>query len=239
MPTVQIGEASIYYEEYGSGYPVLLGAPGSLQSTIEAWHRAPWDPTVELASEYRVIAMDQRNAGRSRAPIRASDGWQQYLEDHTGLLDHLGIAQCHYMGACIGVSFALRLIEAQPSRISAAVLQQPIGANQPRTETGAFDRWAESLKDHPEATPQVLKGFQDNLYGPLFVYSVSRDFVRSCTTPLLVLPGNDQAHPYEIAKELADTAPNAEFIPEWREGEAKAFARVREFLRSHTPVSAP
>ena len=62
----------------------------------------------------------------------------------------------------------------------------------------------------------------------------------SMTTPLLILPGNDQAHPYEIARELADLAPNAEFIADWREGEAKAaaFARVREFLRSHMPVSA-
>jgi hypothetical protein len=86
----------------------------------------------------------------------------------------------------------------------------------------------------------VLKAYQENLYGPLFVYSVSREFVRSCEKPLLVLPGNDQAHPYEIARELADLAPNAEFIAEWREGPAAeaAFQRVHEFLRSHTPVGA-
>ena len=240
MPTLEVGEVSIYYEEYGAGYPVFLGAPGSLQSTIDAWHRSPWDPTVELASDFRVIAMDQRNAGRSRAPIRAADGWQQFLEDQLALLDHLEIAQAHYFGACIGCSFAFKLIEAQPSRISAAVLQQPIGANEPRSVSGGFDRWKESLTGHPEATEEVLKAYQQNLYGPLFVYSVSRDFVRACAKPLLVLPGNDQAHPYEIAREIADLAPNAEFIPDWREGAARdaAFQRVREFLLSNTPVSA-
>ena len=60
MPYLQRGDASLYYEEYGAGYPVLVLAPGSLNSTIEAWHRSRWDPTRELASEYRVIAMDQR-----------------------------------------------------------------------------------------------------------------------------------------------------------------------------------
>lgn len=240
MPFLQRGDASLYYEEYGSGYPVLLLSPGSLQSTIDAWHRSPWDPTVELPSEYRVIAMDQRNAGQSRAPIRSTDNWDTFLADHIALLDHLGIQQAHVMGACIGVSFALRLMEVQPWRVSAAVMQQPIGANSPRTESGGFERWKASLTDHPEATETVLQAYHDSLYGPLFVYSVTRDFVRSCTTPMIVLPGNDQAHPYEIAEELAQLAPNAEFIPEWREGEALngAFTRVREFLRSHTPVAS-
>ncbi len=240
MPYLQHGEASIYYEEYGSGYPVLLFAPGSLNSTIDAWHRARWDPTKELASEYRVIAMDQRNAGHSRARITASDNWDTFLSDHIALLDHLDIQRTHIMGACIGVSFALRLIEEQPSRVSATVMQQPIGANAPRTVSSGFESWRAQLTDHPEATDEVLKQYHDNLYSPLFVYSVTRDFVQSCDTPMLILPGNDQAHPFEIAKELSDLAPNSEFIAEWREGPAfdAAFQRVRTFLREHTPVTA-
>jgi pimeloyl-ACP methyl ester carboxylesterase len=240
MPFMHRGDASIYYEEYGAGYPVLLFAPGSLSSTIDFWHRGRWDPTVELASEYRVIAMDQRNAGQSRAPISPSDGWDTYLQDHLALLDHLGIQQAHVMGACIGVSFALRLIEAQPGRVSAAIMQQPIGANQPRTSTEAFDRWRAQLVDHPEATDAVLQQFQDNLYSPLFVYSVTRDFVRSCKTPMLILAGHDEAHPYEIAEELARITPSAEFIPDWRDDPyfEPAFTRVRAFLRSHTPVTS-
>jgi len=184
MPFLQRGDASIYYEEYGSGYPILLFSPGSLQSTIDAWHRAPWDPTVELASEYRVIAMDQRNAGRSKAPISSGDNWETYLLDQIALLDHLALERVHIMGACIGVSFALRLIREQPWRVSATVMQQPIGANAPRTVSDGFARWRDQLSGHPEATDAVLQQFHDNLYGPLFVYSVSREFVRSCTTPM-------------------------------------------------------
>jgi len=237
MAVLEYGETKIHYEEFGSGYPVLLFAPGSLQSTIAAWHRGRWDPTVELASEYRVIAMDQRNSGESSAPIRATDGWQEFLEDHIALLDHLGIQQTHLFGACIGVSFALRLIKEQPARVSSAVLQQPIGANQPRTSVPTFDSWRTALPPHPEANDAVFDAYRANLYDPLFVYSVDRDFVRSCDKPCLILPGNDEAHPFEIAKELDELLPNAEFIPEWRDGDAfdKAFQRVHEFLRANTP----
>ncbi len=243
MPFLTRGDATLYYEEYGSGYPILLLSPGSLQSTIDAWHRSPWDPTEELRSDYRVIAMDQRNAGQSRAPITVQDDWETFYADQIAILDHLGIERCHTMGACIGVSFALKIMQHQPGRLTAAVMQQPIGANAPRTESGGFDRWVAALENHPEATPEVLRTYHDNMYGPLFVYSVDRDFVRSCDTPMIVLPGNDNAHPYEIAEELALLAPNAEFIPEWQSGRGSpmfeaAALRIKEFLRSHVPTPA-
>src|ERR1700720_1550471 len=79
------GDVSLYFEEFGSGYPILLFAPGGMRSSIEFWHKSPFDPTVELAKDFRVIAMDQRNAGRSRAPVSADDGWETYAGDHLGL----------------------------------------------------------------------------------------------------------------------------------------------------------
>ncbi len=91
MATFKRGDITLYFEEFGSGYPILLFAPGGMRSSIEFWHQSPFDPTVELAKDFRVIAMDQRNAGQSRAPISASDGWETYAEDHVALLDHLGI----------------------------------------------------------------------------------------------------------------------------------------------------
>jgi pimeloyl-ACP methyl ester carboxylesterase len=241
MPFIHRDDATIYFEEYGSGFPIFLLAPGSLNSTIEAWHLySPWDPTVDLAADYRVIAMDQRNAGRSRAPIRETDDWNTYLADQLALVDHLQIERMHLMGACIGVPFALNLLRARPHLVSAAVMQQPSGAVVQRTVSGGFDRWRDQLTDHPEATPDVLQRFRDNLYRRAFVYSVDREFVRTCKTPMVILPGNDQAHPYEIAKELSELAPNAEFIREWQEGVAleSAVARIREFLRTNTPVAS-
>ena len=243
MPSFEHDGASIYYEEFGQGFPILTFAPAGLQSVIDVWRRpaAPVNPTTEFAAGFRVIAMDQRNAGgRSRAPISAEDGWHSYAADHIALLDHLRIDQCHLYGQCIGGSFIFSLLKAQPERIACAVLAQPIGrvgAMAPG-RAARFNAWAETLTDHPEATPAVLDAFHRNLYGPGFVYSVDRAFVASCRTPCLVLAGNDEAHPLPISEEVAKLLPHAEFIREWKEGAAlvSATARTKQFLSAHTPV---
>ena len=162
MPTFEHHGASIYYEEFGQGFPILTFAPAGLQSVIKVWSSpsAPVNPTTEFAATFRVIAMDQRNAGgQSRAPITAQDGWHTYAADHITLLDHLRIDRCHLYGQCIGGSFSMSLLKAQPQRIASAVLAQPIGrvgAMAPG-RSARFDAWAETLKDHPEATKQVLE----------------------------------------------------------------------------------
>jgi pimeloyl-ACP methyl ester carboxylesterase len=245
MPSFDHQGAHIYYEEFGQGFPILTFAPAGLASVIAVWSQssAPINPTTEWAANYCVIAMDQRNAGgQSRAPITAQDGWDSYTADHIALLDHLRIDRCHLYGQCIGGSFILNLIKAQPERVQSAVLAQPIGrvgamaAGRP----ARFNAWAESRKDHPEATEPVLDAFCRNLYAPGFVYCADRDFVKTVRTPCMVLAGNDEAHPYPISEELSRLIPNCEFIPEWKEGAAltSAKARVAAFLAKHTPPRA-
>ena len=242
MPSVRHDDATIFYEEYGHGFPILTFAPAGLQSTIEVWSRpaAPINPITEFAAAFRVIAMDQRNAGgRSRAPITAQDGWHTYTGDHIALLDHLGIDRCHLYGQCIGGSFILNLIKTRPQRVASAVLAQPIGrvGAMPPGRSARFEAWAESVKDHPEATPAVLDAVYQNLYGPGFVYCVDRAFVSTCATPCLVLAGNDEAHPLPISQELARLLPQCELIPDWKSGAALTAARRRlhEFFAKHTP----
>ena len=88
----------------------------------------------------------------------------------------------------------MRLLKAQPERIACAVLAQPIGrvGAMPAARSARFEAWVQTLGDHPEATPQVLEAFYQNLYGPGFVYSVDRAFVSSWRTPCLVLAGSDE-----------------------------------------------
>jgi pimeloyl-ACP methyl ester carboxylesterase len=243
MPTIEHRGASIYYEEHGQGFPILTFAPAGLQSTIAVWSQpsAPVNPITEFSDNFRVIVMDQRNAGgRSRGPITAQDGWHTYTGDHIAVLDHLRIDRCHLYGQCIGGSFIFSMLKAQPDRVASAVLAQPIGrvGAMPAARAARFNGWAESLADHPEATEAVLNAFYQNLYGPGFVYSVDRAFVSSCVTPCLVLAGNDEAHPFPISDEVARLLPNAEFIPEWKTGAALASARprIKEFLLKHTPT---
>src|SRR5262245_63110946 len=173
MPSFQHRDASIYYEEYGRGFPILAFAPSGLQSTIDVWKgpSAPVNPMTEFVPDFLVIAIDQRNAGgRSHAPITAQDGWHVYAADHIALLDHLRIEQCHLYGQCIGGSFIMSLLKAQPERFASAVLAQPIGrvaATLP-PRPARFEEWAKTLTDHPEATPERLDAFYRNLYGAGF-----------------------------------------------------------------------
>src|SRR5499433_987456 len=242
MPSFTHHDASIYYEEFGQGFPILTFAPAGLMSVIDVWNRssAPVNPTTAFAANFRVIAMDQRNAGgQSRAPITAQDGWHTYAADHIALLDHLRIDRCHLYGQCIGGPFILSLLKAQPQRIASAVIAQSIGrvGAMASGRSARFNAWAETLTDHPEATAQVLDALHQNLYGPGFVYSVDRTFVPTVQTPCMVLAGNDEAHPLPISEEVAKLLPNCEFIREWKQGQALADAkpRVKDFLTRNTP----
>jgi len=240
MPTLVRGETSIHYEVSGEGFPLLLFAPGGMRSSIALWDRAPFHPIRELSSKFRVIAMDQRNAGRSRASIEASDGWTTYTSDHLALLDELGIARCHVLGMCIGSAFCLGLAVHAPERVTAAVLEQPIGLTETNREVffQMFDGWAEEIAAaRPEVPRAAFSSFRNNLYGTDFAFSVTRDQVKRCKVPLLVLRGNDVYHPAEVSEEIARIAPEAALIQSWKEGGAvsRAAARVTEFLQAHTP----
>jgi pimeloyl-ACP methyl ester carboxylesterase len=242
MPTIDHGGAHLYYEQYGDGFPLLLFAPGGMRSSIGFWARSPWNPIEALADSFRVIAMDQRNAGRSTAPVTAADGWHSYAEDHIALMDHLGIERAHVLGGCIGGPYCLGAIQAAPRRITAAVLQQPIGYDGENRSAfyDMFDSWANELKTtRSDVDSAAWTAFRDRMYGGDFVFNVSRDFVRNCRVPMLVLLGNDRYHPSVTSREIAELAPNAELVERWKEPDvvAQTIARVRAFLIRHTPQS--
>ena len=247
MPTLQTSHGStLYYEEHGKGFPILTFAPAGLQSKISVWDEAsaPIKPVPEWAANYRVIVMDQRNAagGRSRAPIKATDGWDSFTADHVAVLDHLKVDKCHLFGQCIGGSFIANFIKHHPQRVAGAIWAQPIGRVGPMKPGRAirFNEWAASLKDHPEATEEVLNAFHNNLYAAGFLYAVDREFVKNCKTPSLLLAGNDEAHPRPISDELSQLLPNLdEYITQWKEGAAleTAKAACKRFLAKHTPAA--
>ena len=240
MPIWERDDLKLHYEEFGQGFPVLLFAPGGMNSTIDFWSRMPWNPIEVLSEHFRVIAMDQRNAGDSSAPISGTDGWKTYAADHTALLDGLGIDRCHALGCCIGGSYGLGLIEADPGRVAGAVLVQPIGHTEANREAfyAMFDQWADELrKTRPEVSDADWAAFRGRMYDGDFVFNVSRDFVRSVSHPLLILMGDDLYHPEAISREVAQLAPRAELVEAWKEGPAvqASAQRVVEFLKAQTP----
>jgi hypothetical protein len=75
-----------------------------------------------------------------------------------------------------------------------------------------------------------------------FVFTVTRDFVRNCQTPILVLPDDVPAHPYAVAMESVHLAPNAQVsLYPWKDTPDKiplAVRHIRSFLKAHRPAAA-
>jgi pimeloyl-ACP methyl ester carboxylesterase len=204
----------------------------------------------EFKDEYRVIAADLRNAngGESSGRLEIDRPWDAYTDDHLGLMDHLGISEFMVLGFCIGGPFIWNLLQRAPERIVAAVLAQPSGSRPEMPDlfyNNNMKGWAPGLCDRqPEITMDRVDAFLNKMYrtNADFVFTVTRDFVRSCQTPILVLPDDVPAHPYAVAMETVHLAPKAEVsIYPWKDSQdhiQEAVRHVRDFLRAHRPVIA-
>jgi pimeloyl-ACP methyl ester carboxylesterase len=244
------GPVRIHYEDTASGFPLLLIAGGGLNSTIAGLHRGdPFNPIQEFKGEYRCIAADLRNAngGQSTGPLEIDRPWDAYTDDQLGLMDHLRIDKFMVMGFCIGGPFIWNLLERAPDRLVAAVLAQPSGSR-PEMRDLFYDNnikgWGPALTARrPEITMAMVDKFLTNMYraNADFVFTVTRDFVRTCRTPVLILPDDIPAHPYAVAMEAAMLAPKAEvsMFP-WKEPKERiplAVRQIRSFLRAHRPAA--
>src|SRR5262249_45982652 len=227
MSFYEKGPVRIQYEEAGLGFPLLLVAGGGLNSTIAGLTRGgPFDAIGEFKGEYRCIFLDMRNAngGQSSGPLEIDRPWDAYTDDHIGLMDHFGVNKFMVMGFCIGGPLVWNLLKRAPDRIVAAVLAQPSGFR-PELPNHSYENningWGpELVKRRPEITMEMVDKFLTKMYrtNPDFVYTVTRDFVRNCQTPILILPDDIPSHPYPAAMECAMLAPNSDArqFP-WRE----------------------
>ena len=248
MSFYEKGPIRIHYEEAGSGFPLLVIPGGGLNSTIAALAN-PFNPMDVFKDEYRCITSDLRNAnaGQSSGPLEVERPWDAYTDDHLGLMDHLRIDRFMVIGFCIGGPFIWNLLRRAPNRVVAAVLAQPSGFR-PEMPTLFYDNnmtgWGpELVKRRPEITMETVQRFLTKMYrtNADFVFTVTRDFVRSCRTPVLILPDDIPAHPYAVAMEAAMLAPNAEVsIFPWKEPAERiplAVRQIRSFLRAHRPAA--
>jgi pimeloyl-ACP methyl ester carboxylesterase len=188
---------------------------------------------------FTAIAMDQRNAGKSVAAIKANHGWHTYGADHLALMDHLGFDRFAVLGGCIGGSFSLKAIEMAPTRVVAAVLQNPIGRHPEHNHyfPHSHAEWSEEqCVARPELDVASLSSFGRNMWRGDFVFSVDRDFARVCPAPTMLLPGTDVPHPAATSAELAALLPGVEVLTNWRGPDYLDQQRdhVVDFLRRRT-----
>ena len=250
MPFYEKGDVRIHYEEAGSGFPLLVIPGGGLNSTVAGLANHPFNPIDEFKREYRVIAADLRNAngGQSSGPLETGRPWDAYTDDHLGLMDHLGIGEFLVLGFCIGGPFIWNLLKRARGRVAAAVLAQPSGFRPELPDLfyqNNIKGWGPALCERrPEITMATVDAFLAKMYraNADFVFTVTRDFVRDCQTPILVLPDDVPAHPYAVAMESALLAPNAQAsLYPWKDTKDKiplAVRHIRTFLKANRPAPA-
>jgi len=245
----QRGNVRIHYEETGSGFPLLVIAGGGMNGSTIANVKGgnPFNTIEAFKDQFRVIYSDLRNAdGQSTGPLEVDRPWDSYTDDHIGLMDHLGIDKFMVIGFCIAGPFIWNLMKRAPNRVAAAVPAQPVGFR-PELPTSLYDSqktgWAEPLvKRRPEITMAQADQFLTRMFknNPDFVFTVTRDFVKACQTPVLVLPDDTAGHSLTAAIESAMLAPKGQLsMYPWKDTPAKiplAVRHVRSFLLSNRPA---
>ena len=113
MPIAQVHGAELYYEEVGSGPPLIL-SPGGLQGVL-----ASYQPVIAALSQaHRVIAYDRRFGGQSNSPLVVQT-WDMVCQDVIGLMDVLSIETAYLGGGSFGAAIAFGCAVRYPQRVRA------------------------------------------------------------------------------------------------------------------------
>jgi 3-oxoadipate enol-lactonase len=115
MPFVLNRGAKLYWEEHGSGPPVLLIM--GLSFTHEMWYRV----LPHIQRECRAIVFDNRGTGRSDVP-RGPYLMRQMAGDACAVLDAAGVREAHVIGASMGGMIAQEMALRHPDRVLSLVL---------------------------------------------------------------------------------------------------------------------
>ncbi len=115
MPFAHRPDARIWWEQSGTGDPVLLIMGHAYGADM--WHRTAPD----LAASYRVIRFDNRGVGRSSDPPGPYPV-RLMADDALAVLDMAGAASAHVYGVSLGGAIALQLALDHPGRVRSLIL---------------------------------------------------------------------------------------------------------------------
>lgn len=120
LTSAKLGSFDLYYEIHGDGPPVVFahGAGGT--------HMSWWQQVPVLSQKYKCITIDHRTFGYSR-DVPGGPGRRSFVQDLTGLLDHLGIQKTALVGQSMGGNTVLGFTSAHPDRVSALIMSDTTG----------------------------------------------------------------------------------------------------------------
>jgi len=114
LPTAEVNGISLYYEEHGKGFPVVL-AHGAGGNHVSWWQQVP-----VFARKYRCITFDHRGWGLS---LDGDDrGPAAFVKDLEALIDHLGLEVIFLVGQSMGGLTCLGVTMANPARVRGLVM---------------------------------------------------------------------------------------------------------------------
>jgi 3-oxoadipate enol-lactonase len=113
MPMARINGVDIYYEMYGSGSPIVLSHGGGSN------HLTWWKQVFALKEHYTVVTFDHRGFGISG---KGDKGPSAFVDDFTGLVNHLGFQRTALLGQSMGGCSAAGFASRYPDRVTALIL---------------------------------------------------------------------------------------------------------------------
>jgi non-heme chloroperoxidase len=164
MPRVKTGDLAINFIEHGAGDNVVLAVHGNLGC-------ADWLALVLplLPQSIRVIAAEWRGCGDSDKPEPAEDYANYSMDTHArdmlGLLDALGIGQCHLYGHSTGGIICSHMLAMQPKRFGKVLMLDPVtplGLQMAPGQIGVLTQ----MKTDPDVTYAGLASAAPTLFRP-------------------------------------------------------------------------
>ena len=145
MPLTEAPGFRMYYEEHGSGFPLLL-INGLGSDHLEWLHQLP-----SFSGSFRVVVFDNRGTGRSGVPPGPYTT-AQMADDAAALLGFLGIGRAHVLGVSLGGMIAQEVALRHPDLVDGLVLgcTGPGGPLSVRPSPEAMAAFALAKGDDPE-----------------------------------------------------------------------------------------
>ena len=204
MPLIAVNGIELYYESHGTGAPLVVLAGLGLDVSEMGMLTGP------LAARFRVIAADNRGAGRSAKPP-GPYSVEQIAADVVGLMDRLELARAHVLGFSLGGRIAMALALAEPARVDRLVLV----ATSPRS---AGARWRVRAGMMVADLPVLRGRYRQPRSAMKAQFDATTRFdatarLSQITAPVLIVHGtSDHVTPVAMARQMHDLIPGSRLV---------------------------
>lgn len=196
MTFVEVNDTQLFYEEHGSGFPLILSHGGYSDHTV-------WRESIPLLSQrYRVVVFDRRNCGQSSKTPNA-DTPDLWVQDLYQLMCLLNIQRAYMGGSSFGALTTLEFALAHPDMVEAALLfAGTTGGYQPNERYSVTFPNRQGKVGHLNMPILIVNGADDS--GPTFKPSAAQQSGQD-------LPSSELAILYGVGHSITREAP-ATFI---------------------------